>query len=473
MSLGIANTEDTIIAVASPAGRGAIGILRISGSQTKEILHHYTQSKGIPLTKQPRKMVYCDFIDQYSKAVIDKGVGVFYQQPQSYTGEDAAELFLHGNPLLLCKLIDTILKSGLARPARPGEFTQRAYHNKKIDLEQAEAIKQVINARNQWELAASQRNFLGGEVKKLSSRLRSSLISLKAEIEAEVDFSAEDMELGLLEKNKQDQRQSVIQILEQVSILLKRSQETETLCHGFQVAIAGPPNAGKSSLFNRILGWDRSIVSEEAGTTRDYVRESIELASLTVRFVDTAGIRPPQDNIKDIEQAGIHMAQRIHQQSHLLLHVIDGARSPYPLEELYQIEKSTKLQTDKTQSLIVLNKYDLKQAKLHLAHLGKDTICISCHNNTGLENLRQNIQSRLFDNIDPQASLLLEKRQQNHLIHTQKALERILELYSNQAPPEIITLELDVCLEQVGAITAPVDNEEILGRIFSLFCIGK
>ena len=319
--------EATIVAAATPPGRGALGVVRISGPQSLEILKLHCQTAGashLDFSKCPRQMRLCHFVDSKSKGKIDKGLAVYYRSPHSYTGEDSAEFFLHGNPLLIGKIIAAILESTLARLARPGEFTQRAYLNKKLDITQAEAVQQIVNAKSEWELRASQRN-LEGELRRLSANLRSGLLHLKAELEAGIDFAVKEEEKEEYESRQKNMQAKIIEIQNKIKSLLDRSKESERLRSVFQIAIVGIPNAGKSSLFNRMLGWDRSIVSPQIGTTRDYLSEEIQFEALAVRLIDTAGLRTAQDTI---EKEGILRTQKICKQSQLILHLIDGSRNP-------------------------------------------------------------------------------------------------------------------------------------------------
>ena len=464
--------EATIVAIATPPGRGAIGLIRISGAQSLVILKRHCQalgSKSLNFSEHPRQMLLCHFVDgkappkKGEKNVIDQGLALYYRAPHSYTGEDSAEFFLHGNPLLLAKMIAAVLESGLARLARPGEFTQRAYLNKKLDLTQAEAVGQIIKAQSEWELRASQR-ILGGELKRLSSNLRSRLLHLKAELEAGIDFALKEEEEEEQAVRQKSIQEKITEIQNKIKNLLDRSKESARLRSIFQIAIVGIPNAGKSSLFNRILGWDRSIVSPQMGTTRDYVSEEIQLEGLAVRLVDTAGLRRTQDQIDQVEKEGIVRARKICKQSQLVLHLIDGSQNPYELDLELQpgIPK-----------IDLLNKCDLPQSKLYMKK-GASYLCISCHTEEGLSKLRQEILACLLAKLDLQNAILLEERQTYHLRRCHRALENARKLTQKRAPPdEIIALELDQALKEIGAITAPIDNEEVLGRIFSMFCVGK
>ena len=468
--------EDTIIALISSIGQSAVAVLRISGSQTNKVIQKHCRIVGKAyksFAEHPRQMILCRFLGgplPDKEETIDRGLAVYYPAPHSYTGEDSAELFLHGNPLLVRKITAAVISNDGVRIARPGEFTKRAYLNKKLDLSQAEAVNQIIRARSGWELSAAQRN-LEGETRRWTSNLRSSLLHLKANLEAEVDFAVKEGESDI--DSKIQREKSIVRMQSQIQDILERSKQSERLRSVFQIAIAGAPNAGKSSLFNRIIGWDRTIVSAQAGTTRDYVSEEIQLNGLTVRFVDTAGLRQAHN---EIEKAGVRLAKKTFQRSQLILHVVDGERAPYTtnLEEAGLLDESGQ----SIPQLIVLNKWDKKSAAKHLAawkdsDIWKEPVCLSCLTGEGLAGLHQKIYDAVVEKTDLERALLLEERHCYHLRELHKILERILTLCAEQAPEEIIALEMDRGLEEIGAVTSPVDNEEILGRIFSAFCIGK
>ncbi len=446
-------SEETIVAISTPPGRGAIGIVRISGSKTKSALKDHCRFRK-EIVAHPREMIVGDFLDDRRQA-IDSGLGVYYPAPYSYTGEDLAEFFLHGNPLLLRRLIALLCCREGVRPAEAGEFTKRAYLNGKLDITQAEAVQRLIAARSEWELEVSRRNFTGA-LKRMVSRLRSDIIHLKAEIEAQVDFSSEDLTF----ESRQQRVERVEKLLKNIAVILRRGQETERISSNIQVALVGVPNAGKSSLFNQMLGRERAIVSAEAGTTRDYISEEMQLQGVTLSLVDTAGLR---ETTKEVEKSGINFSRQLIQKSQIVLHVIDGARAPYPYPEI----------SGGGAVIHVISKSDLENAKRH--KITGDTVFIRVSSVTGegLEDLRSLLCNHVFKNIGSLEPLLLEERHRYHVLQMEDALKKILVLWEEGAPDEIVALEVDRALENCGAISGRINNEEVLGRIFSLFCIGK
>ncbi|MBW7856759.1 MAG: tRNA uridine-5-carboxymethylaminomethyl(34) synthesis GTPase MnmE, partial [Leptonema sp. (in: Bacteria)] len=318
----ISETEfnDTIAALATANGHSAIAVVRVSGPQTLHLLSQICRT-----TKNSAKQLFADKPRQYHRvdivdtndSLIDDGLAVFFPGPNSYTGEDSAEISLHGSPLIVRRLLIVMAEKFSIRPALAGEFTRRAFQNGRIDLTKAESIQRIIDAKSEYELMGAQRLY-SGELKKLVSRFRSALINLKAETEAEVDFSDEDLTFESLHKR----RNRVNELLSQIELILKRSGAAQRVNQGFKVALVGVTNAGKSSLLNRLLGYDRSIVSDIHGTTRDYVSEDVELGEFRIRFVDTAGLRSTQDVI---EREGIRRSVEEMRRSQLILHIIDGS----------------------------------------------------------------------------------------------------------------------------------------------------
>lgn len=453
--------DDTIIAVATPAGRGAIGIIRISGRNSLALLEAMTSASIESFKNNPRKSILTRFMNR-SGSVIDEGLAVFFPGPNSYTGEDTAELSFHGNPLILQEfLLEAVLLPGL-RPAEPGEFTRRAYLNHKMDLTQAEAVSRIIEARSEFELKAGRKN-LSGELGRLLSRFRSAMISLKAETEAEVDFSTEDLTF----EKRESRIKKIHELSAEIDHILKSSKIASRIAGGFRIAIAGKPNAGKSSLMNAMLGWDRAIVSHIAGTTRDTVTEDMEIDGVGVKFVDTAGLRETED---EIEKEGVRRSRKEIEQSNILLHVIDSSDCRNLNQEIEEFEK-----VKMANILRIFNKADLgiNKKRSHDHDDGVSEIFISCKTGNGLDKLRTEIKNIIFSDPASVNPILLEERQKYHFERIREALLRVVELWKINAPDEITALEIDSALGHIGEITGAVSNEEVLGRIFSMFCVGK
>ncbi|EOQ96515.1 tRNA modification GTPase TrmE [Leptospira wolbachii serovar Codice str. CDC] len=459
---------DTIAALSTASGPGAIGILRVSGSAVLPIALSVLQKNGSPLTEefiqnQRRTAIFCDFVD--TEHPLDQIVFFYFPSPNSYTGEDLAEFHLHGNPILLKRGLQILFEKG-ARPAQKGEFTKRAYLNGKINLSGAEAIGRLIEARSRYELELAQKNVFG-EITKLSSKIRSDLISLKAECEAEIDFSTEDLTFESLEERKN----RMISLKNLCSKLIQDSERAETLILQSTVVLFGEPNTGKSSLMNLLIGKDRSIISDIPGTTRDYIAEELSLDGIPIRLVDTAGIRETSDNI---EQMGIERSKREADSANVKLLLIDTSQ-PF--------DKSSFLTKHKERlhgSILVANKIDEKQNDWNSNQLDDlqkefelEITEISCKTKVGIPHLLELLKTKLTSQDSAEDVVLLEDRQRYHIQKIESSLSEAIHLMEDGAPAEIYIQEINSSLKEIGEVNGHVDNEEILGRIFSKFCVGK
>lgn len=459
---------DTIAALSTAQGPGAIGILRVSGSAVLPIALAVLQKNGSPLTEefiknQKRTAIFCDFVS--ADKPLDQIVFFYFPSPNSYTGEDLAEFHLHGNPILLKRALQILFDKG-ARPAQKGEFTKRAYLNGKINLSSAEAIGRLIEARSRYELELAQKNVFG-EITKLSSKIRSDLISLKAECEAEIDFSTEDLTFESLEERKN----RMISLKNLCSKLIKDSERAETLILQSTVVLFGEPNTGKSSLMNLLIGKDRSIISDIPGTTRDYIAEELSLDGIPIRLVDTAGIRETSDNI---EQMGIERSKREADSANVKLLLID-ASAPF--------DKSSFLTKHKERlrgAILVANKIDEKHKDWNRNQFEElesefelEFTEISCKTKVGIPHLLELLKTKLISKDNSEDVVLLEDRQRFHIQKIETSLSEAIRLMEDGAPAEIYIQEINSSLKEIGEVNGHVDNEEILGRIFSKFCVGK
>ncbi|MCS7204206.1 MAG: tRNA uridine-5-carboxymethylaminomethyl(34) synthesis GTPase MnmE [Leptospiraceae bacterium] len=470
--------DDTIIALSSSPGRGAISVVRISGKNTLTILENITSKSSqdyIPfkkeeIEKRPRHLMRAFFFIEGN--IIDDGLFAFFPLPNSYTGEDVAEIYLHGNPLISRRLIQFVSKKGLARPALQGEFTRRAFLNGKMDLTKAESIQRLISAKSEYELQAARRVYFG-DLYRIINRIRSEIILLKAQVEAEIDFSDQDIDYSekqqLIEKTKA--------IIRQIDEVLKRSSHATKVSQGFQIALVGKTNAGKSSLMNKILGWERSIVSEVEGTTRDYVSEEIEIAGVNVRLVDTAGLRKTSDVI---EREGIKRAKEIMEKSQLILHIIDGSIEMYEfLPEFLEFLESNKDKYSK-KILYVINKKDILHPNAWSYEKIKEfsqtepvVMYVSCKTGEGLNDLFNQLENAIKEEFQIQDPFLLEERQIYHFNRIRNSLDNVIHLWEEHTPDEIVAIEIQNAIDNIAELTGEITTEEVLGKIFSMFCIGK
>lgn len=455
--------NDTIAAISTASGSGAIGIIRISGPEALTISSSFLFSKNDFLSPDkilPRVAIQCVF--QVGERKVDQILFFFFKAPNSYTGEDLCEFHFHGNPILLREALDAIFRAG-ARPAKQGEFSRRAFLNEKLDLTEAEAIGRLISARSRFELELAQKNVFG-EVSRFTSNLRSQLISLKAECEAEIDFSTEDLTYESLEERKA--RIEKVRTLCQT--VISKSDSAEKLIQQLRIVLYGEPNTGKSSLMNLILGKDRSIISEIPGTTRDYISEEILLEGIPVRLVDTAGVRETEDKI---EKLGIERSEKEFQSADIRLVLVDTSK-----------EEDWKQYVDKNRvrlsgSILVANKIDIRDSSWNpnlFSNIEDLTLCeISCKTKDGISILLGAIKERAGSLGHSEDYVLLEERQRYHFETIVRCLNNTLHLIAEGAPAEIYIKEIDYALSEIGEVNGRVDTEEILGRIFSKFCVGK
>jgi tRNA modification GTPase len=460
--------NDTIAAVSTAAYPSAIGIIRISGPLVTQICSQILFRKDKPISKEwmqthPRFSTYCELV--FSQEKLDQVLFTFYPSPNSFTGEDMGEISLHGNPILLKKTLDILFTLG-ARPAQKGEFTKRAYFNGKLDISSALAISQVISARSKFELELAQKNMFG-EIHRLESRLRSELINIKAECEAEIDFSTEDLTFESLEQRKL-RIKSISQLCKKV---ISGNERAQSIIQKSKIVIYGEPNTGKSSLMNLILGRERAIVSHIPGTTRDFLAEDLYLEGLPIQLVDTAGVRETKD---PIEKQGIERSEKEFSTANVRILVID-------LSLAYDLRNFENKYLDKLAGTIVVgNKldlvhpsWDLISFEEYLKQKNSSFVEFSCKSKIGLENLLQKIHAHISSEENFQDLVLLEDRNLYLLKKILHCLQEADKLIEENAPVEVYVKEIDQALDYVGQINGRIDTEEVLGRIFSKFCVGK
>lgn len=436
------SSSDTIIAPATPPGRSALGLIRLSGPMAREIAEFLAGRK-----LEPRRPVYTPLTDDGS--VLDDAVVTFWQGPRSYTGEDTVEISCHGNPLILESILRACCRRG-ARLARGGEFTERAFLHERIDLTQAEAVMDLIQATSERSLRAArtlQEGHLGRKVREMIEEL----LQLLAHLEAYIDFPEEDIDpetgSGFLQR--------INGLLGLLESLLKTAPEGRHLREGFQVVICGAPNAGKSSLLNALLRRDRAIVSPLPGTTRDTIEESITLHGMTVRLVDTAGLRTGADAM---EQLGINRTKEALSNADLIILLVDPS------------EPGTLPDPGNSPTIHCHSKCDI-----HTLPAPEGWIRLSAHTGEGLDALQDRIVGHLaLDETSPGLeSLAINSRHEALLAQASDALLSAREGQATGRPPELISTDLRLALQSLSEITGEVSNEDVLDRLFKNFCIGK
>lgn len=458
-------STDTIAAIATPAGRGGVGIVRISGPRVGDIM-----ARIVGRTLVPRQAHYGPFIENSDTATpqpLDVGIALFFPGPHSFTGEDVLELQGHGGPIILDCLLRETIRLG-ARLARPGEFSERAFLNDKIDLAQAEAIADLIDSVSE-QAARSALRSLQGEFSARIHALVEQLTQLRMYVEAAIDFPEE--EIDFLGDGKV--QRAIDELSEALDSVTASARQGSLLREGMTIVIAGAPNAGKSSLLNALAGRDSAIVTPIAGTTRDVLREQIQIDGLPLHIIDTAGLRDSPD---EIEREGIRRAWReIENADHILL-VVDsqldaGNPGAIDLSQLWPVAIPPAL-LDKPLT-VVRNKSDLSGLPAAIEPGSPCVITLSAKTGMGIELLRGHLQASVGFQTGGEGSFLARRR---HLDALQRAHELLLEgrrqLLSNGAG-ELLADDLRQCQRALGEITGDVSADALLGRIFSSFCIGK
>ena len=439
---------ETIAAMATPPGAGALAVLRISGPDAVAVLQRCTGSSRTP---EPRRASLVRIRDDAGR-VLDEAVATYFAEPASFTGEDVVELSCHGGMLVSRRVLERVLACG-ARPAEPGEFSRRAFENGRMDLTQAEAIMDIISAGSDLALRAAQSQ-LQGAIRHRVEEIAEKLIAVTAHVEAYIDFPEEDI--------TPDTMQQLTAGLDDAASGLRRLLETadegRILREGVRTAIVGAPNVGKSSLLNMLLGYERAIVSNTAGTTRDTIEETVNVGGLCLRLIDTAGLHHSED---ELERAGMERSRRAGAEADLLLVVADAAapQAELPLEE------------NGAQRLYILNKADLPE---HPDWAGNPALRISCRTGQGREQLELAIEKLfLLRRTETDSPAAINLRHRHALQNALEAVLRAREAITAGISPEFVSVDLREALEGVGEITGRIDTEDILDRVFSTFCLGK
>ncbi len=453
---------DTIVAIATPPGRGAIGLVRLSGPESLGVARHLCPDVD---EWRPRFATFTRLRD-LSGAALDEAVVTFFAGPQSYTGEDMLEVSCHGSPLVLHRAVESALGLG-ARAARPGEFTLRAFLNGKLDLTEAEAIVDLVEARTEGGLGLALQQLAGA----LSSRVnpaRGRLLDLAAHLTALVEFSEEDIP----DVPWEEMRGTLVEVRATLLDLLAGSRQGQVLQHGVALVVAGPPNAGKSSIVNRLLGRDRAIVTPIPGTTRDLLEEELSLEGVLFRIVDTAGLAESRDPVEII---GVERTAMALDQADVVLLVVDASR---PLTEADCSALRTVTGAAPAGRLVVArNKSDLPErvgaAELTaLAPSGRQ-VRTSAVVEGGLDGLRTLLVETCLEGPPPDGFVVSGSRHVQALRAATEDLDRALGALDTEIPLDLISLDIRSAAARLGEITGSEAGDEILDRVFSRFCIGK
>jgi tRNA modification GTPase len=449
-------STDTIAAIATAPGRGGIGIVRVSGPHTRAIARTLLGN-----AIEPRRAELRAFLDAQGSA-IDTGLALYFARPRSFTGEDVLELHGHGGPVVLEMLLQRVLELG-ARAATAGEFSQRAYLNDKLDLAQAEAIADLIDSGSAQAARAALRS-LQGEFSAHVHELAERVLELRLWIEAAIDFPEEEIDFladRALGTRMQDVRQRFTDLAE-------TARQGALLRDGLTVVIAGRPNAGKSSLLNRLAGYDAAIVTPTPGTTRDVLRERIAIDGLPLHILDTAGLRESSD---DVEAEGIRRARHEISRADRVLFVVDAADA----QAIAAIDHDLQHVPAKIPLTLVFNKIDRSgdDDRVEAGQGGTPRVYLSAGSGAGLDGLRQHLKDCIGFHPPPEGALSARTRHIDALRRARAHVETAHELLTTRHAGELVAQELREAHQALGEITGEVSSDDLLGQIFSSFCIGK
>jgi len=476
----MSSLDDTICAIATPSGEGGIGIVRLSGSRVLHIASQNIRLRGSRTWEQLQPFHFylgqflgrsLDFSDAIPQSILDEVLVVMMRGPRSYTGEHVVEVHCHGGPAVVSAVCTSLIEAG-ARMAEPGEFTKRAFLHGRLDLTQAEAVLDTIQANSLLSLKLAQEH-LQGKLSGILKAMRDGLLRVVAHLEAGMDFVEDDIQFI----DSEEMKSQVQSFVDELTQLINSSGEGRIIREGVRTVIMGQPNVGKSSLLNALLGSERAIVSHIPGTTRDVLEESIMVEGILVRFFDTAGLRESPD---ELEQEGMARAQQKIDQADVILLVIDRSVNINE-KDLFKFLKS-----EEKQYVIVLNKSDLphcltremveKMVRKNLEKKCFDIVGVSAKTGEGMASLKISIkQMAIGHQLESRDSVLVSRLR--HMILLKKARESLrnaLEVL-NKGPvvSECLAMELRGALHSLGEIIGVVTNEDILDQIFRDFCIGK
>ena len=442
---------ETIAAISTPAGEGAIAMVRISGDEAITVADRIFRGSEKPSQFPSHVQRLGEIVD--GEQSIDQVVLAVHRAPGSYTGENLVEISCHGGVLVTARVLEASLRAG-ARAARPGEFTERAFLNGKMDLTQAEAVIDLIRARTDLALRSAHEQLegrLGSEIK----AIRGQLIELLAHIEAAIDFPEE----GIAPDEGAPLRSRLDSIRQKIGDLLATAEQGRILREGVRAVIYGPTNAGKSSLLNRLLGFDRAIVSKQPGTTRDTIEEVINLRGIPIRLLDTAGLR---DSADEIEREGMARTEKSLLGADLLLHVLDRSE---PKPASFDHSSPDRIR------IVLLNKSDLPE---HPDWKGVDALRTCCLSENGLNGLEQAIVERIAtQHLRPESGVAINTRHRDCLRRVLESCELAAGTMGKGLAPEYIAVDLRAALRALDEITGEANAEEIRDSIFAQFCIGK
>jgi len=446
--------QDTIVAIATAAGRGGIGIVRVSGSKAVNI------ARAVVGELPSVRLATMRTFRARDGSAIDSGIALYFPAPHSFTGEDVLELHAHGSPIALDLLVARTLELG-ARLAEPGEFSRRAFLNDKIDLVEAEAIADLIDSASAQAARAAVRSLQG----EFSARIRAlveALIATRMYVEAAIDFPEEEIDF-LADRELRDR---FVRVRAQLDEITDAARQGALLRDGMTVVIAGKPNAGKSSLLNALAGYDAAIVTPIAGTTRDVLKERIHIDGMPLHVIDTAGLRDSEDIV---EREGIRRARDAMTSADRILYVIDSTQ---PLDET-AFDNELAMLPQSVPVTLILNKIDLSQLPSRVEEGAQPRIYVSVSTRTGMDLLRTHLKDCMGYHSEEGGTLSARRRHLDALARAGSHLLTAEKLLTERHAGELVAEELRQAQQHLGEITGEFSSDELLGRIFSSFCIGK
>jgi len=463
----VINLHDTIVALSTPPGIGAIGVIRLSGQDAIRITDEIF--KGKDLTTVDSHTVYFGTINKDDE-ILDEVVVTVFKNPKSYTGEDVIEISCHGSPYILQQVIELCVIKG-ARMAQPGEFTQRAFLNGKMDLASAEAVQDLISSENKAAHELALKQLRGGFTKDIE-QLRQQLIHFASMIELELDFGEEDVEFA----NRDELVKLVKTALDYIYKLTDSFQLGNAIKHGVTTVIAGKPNAGKSTLLNALLNEDRAIVSDIAGTTRDTIEEVLNIQGVQFRLIDTAGIREAGDVI---EKIGVEKTMEKVEQASVIVYVFDAVTSNIEMVNQEILRLTGQNQGSRAKTLLIANKVDqldnFKAKDYQIEGIPPDHIIgVSALNKDNIEALTSALFHLAISDAASQSNTIVSNsRHYEALSKASESLENVVSGINNQISSDFVAMDIRHALTYLGEITGEISTDDLLDRIFREFCIGK
>lgn len=453
--------SSTIAAISTPQAAGGLGVIRISGDDAIEIASSVFRPKySAPLTELKGYTAALGTVEENGESV-DEVVALVFREPRSYTGENVVEFSCHGGLFVLQKALRCVLAAG-AVPAKPGEFTRRAFLNGKMDLTEAEAVMSIIGAQGE-QAAKAAMTALDGALSKRINEINQIIIGVCAHLSAWVDYPDVEIE----EIDEEDIKEKLITAKKELEKLLSRFDAGRAITQGINTAIAGKPNVGKSTLMNMLTGFNRSIVTSVAGTTRDIVEETVRLGDVVLRLADTAGIRDTDDAVESI---GVNMAREKMERASLILAVFDSS------QEIDGEDRQIISYCENKRCIAVINKSDLEQ-KLNEREITdriKTVVRISAETGDGYDELREKVEKLLgTDEIDTSEAMLTTERQRDGAVKAVSCLEEAIEALETGLTLDAVNVSADCAVEALLSITGQKAREAVVDEVFSRFCVGK